>query len=87
VKREKLLIYQFRALLAVFFIPVYLFSILFTRVFEIILRRALRTNDLDDVQRTLNWRGIKGVISMSRNGMQSDPREHPRIRGTKDPVV
>jgi hypothetical protein len=81
VRSEKLLIFQFRALLAVFFIPVYLLSIIFIRVFGIILRRALRGNDLDDVQRTLNWKGIKGVLSMARNGMQPGtrrPARHPR---------
>ncbi|MEX2680561.1 MAG: hypothetical protein Q6373_003115 [Candidatus Sigynarchaeota archaeon] len=65
MKWENMVIIAFRVLLAVFIVPALLSMKAFGQFFELMLRRALKKVDLDDLQRTLNWRGVKGVFEIA----------------------
>ncbi|TFG04557.1 MAG: hypothetical protein EU536_04400 [Promethearchaeota archaeon] len=66
MKTEKLIIFSFRLIVLMLFIPLTLSTVLFSRMFERVLRLSLNHKSLNEVQRILNWKGITGIFELAR---------------------
>jgi hypothetical protein len=64
---KKLPIIGFRLLIMVFFIPISMMSLVFSRFFGTAIRKGLKKKGLNHVQRVLNWQGVFGIFELAFN--------------------
>nr|MDO8088458.1 hypothetical protein [Candidatus Sigynarchaeum springense]MDO8117273.1 hypothetical protein [Candidatus Sigynarchaeota archaeon] len=55
-----------RALIAVFFVPIAMLSLIFSRFFGKMLNIAIAKRGLNETQRTFNFKGIAGILKLAR---------------------
>ncbi len=60
----------FRAAIAAFFVPIAMLSLVFSRFFGKALKKAIARKGLNETQRTLNFKGIAGILQLARGNVR-----------------
>jgi hypothetical protein len=70
VNGQSLVFFLFRAFIAVFFIPITMLSLVFSRFFGKALSKVIAKKGLNETQRTLNFKGIAGILELARGNVR-----------------
>jgi hypothetical protein len=70
MKAQSLVFFAFRVLIAVFLVPIAMLSFVFSRFFGRALMTVIEKKGLNETQRTLNFRGIAGILGLARGNVR-----------------